>query len=61
MKTLLDSEEFDFRFEVGVTDLSSKLKLSDCSRIVESLATHFTVVGVKAYIDQIIGLNTRNI
>ena len=62
MRALLDSEEFEFRFDIGFADLSSKLELSDRDRIVQSLATHFTIVRVKAQIDQMIeGLNTLGI
>lgn len=62
MRALLDSEEFEFRFDVGVSDVSMKLELSDRDRIVQSLATYFTVVRVKAQIDQMIdGLNTLGI
>ena len=54
MRELLDSDRFEFRFEVGVADISSRLKLSNHGCILQSLATHFTVVRVKAQIDQII-------
>jgi len=58
VRTLLDSEEFSFRFDVGVVDLSRNVEFSDRDQIVQSLATYFTVVRVKASIDQIIdGLN----
>ena len=54
MRKLLDSDEYAFRFEIGVCDVSSEVKLSDRDRIVLSLANYFTVVVVKAYIDQIV-------
>ena len=54
MRKLLDSDEYAFRFEIGVCDVSSAVKLSDRDRIVLSLANYFTVVVVKAYIDQIV-------
>ena len=46
MRELLDDDSFDFRFEVGVTDVASCLELHDRPRIVESLSTHFSVVRV---------------
>ena len=47
---------------MGVADISSKVELKDRDRIVQSLANYFTVVRVKAYIDQILeGLNTYGV
>ena len=54
MRALLDDDGFDFRFEIGVADLSSSLELSDRFRIIQSLSTHYTVIQMKAQIDQII-------
>ena len=62
MRELLDDDSFDFRFEVGVTDVASRLELHDRPRIVESLSTHFSVVRVKAQLDQLIeGLNALGV
>ena len=33
MRALLDSEEFEFRFDIGVSDISSRVGLSDRVRI----------------------------
>ena len=49
----MDSEEFSFRFDVGVSDPSTRLKFTDRERIVQSLATYFVIVRAKASIDQI--------
>lgn len=54
LRDVLDSNELDFRFELGISDVSSTLELTDCSRIVDALATHCTVVKVKVKIDQIV-------
>ena len=32
-RTLLDSEEFDFRFDIGVAQPSQNLQLRDCMRM----------------------------
>ena len=53
MWSLLDDDSFDFRFEVGISDLSSKLHLSDRFHLLQSLSTHFTIVQVKAQIDSL--------
>ena len=49
----MDSEEFSFRFDVGVSDPSMKLKFTDRERIIQSLATYFILVRAKVSIDQI--------
>ena len=58
MRTVLDSEEFDFRFDIGVAQPSQNLYLRDCMRIVKSCAAHFTIHSIKAELVQICdGLN----
>ena len=44
MGMILGSEEFDFRFEVGICEV----RLEDRPRIVQLIANYFTVVRVKA-------------
>lgn len=62
MRSILDGDDFDFRFEVGLAELSSRLELSDCRRIVQSISRYFTVVRVKAQIDQMLdGMNALGI
>lgn len=62
MRTLLDSEEFDFRFDIGVAQPTQKLHLQDCMRIVKSCAAHFTIHSIKAELDQICdGLNCMGV
>lgn len=62
MRTLLDSEEFDFRFDIGVAQPSQNLHLQDCMRIVKSCATHFTIHSIKTELDQICdGLNCMGV
>ena len=48
LREVLDQDDFEFRFDVGICDPSYKINLSDRDRIVESLATYYTVVRVKA-------------
>ena len=62
VREMLDRDDFEFRFDVGICDASFKVNLSDRDRIVESLATYYTVICVKAYIDQIVdGLKTLGV
>lgn len=51
MRVVLNSNEFDFRFEVGITDVSCQLE--NRKHIVQSISNYFTVVRVKAQIDQL--------
>ena len=44
VREMLDRDDFEFRFDVGICDASFKVNLSDRDRIVESLATYYTVV-----------------
>ena len=48
----MDSEEFSFRFDIGVSDPSTRLKFTDREQIVQSLAMYFVIVRSKASIDQ---------
>ena len=50
---MLDSDKFAFRFDIGVNNLTSNLTLADRDRIVQSIANYFTVIRVKAQIDQL--------
>ena len=62
MRNLLDSEEYEFRYEIGIAQPSGTLQLSDLDRIVETSATHYSIVSVKAELDQIIdGLTTLEV
>lgn len=62
MRTLLDSDEFDIRYDIGVSQPTSSLQLIDCDQIVQSFATHFSIMRVKAELDQIVeGLKTLDL
>ena len=62
MRELLDSDEFIFRFEVGIMEATAKLGLDDCKRIVSSISKYYTIVQVKAQLDQIVdGLNALGV
>ena len=46
MRSILNSDKFDFRFEVGIGNVLSSLE--DRKQIVQSITNYFTVVRVKA-------------
>ena len=54
VKSLLDSDEYDFRFDVALSYTTNSISLFDRDRIVSSLASYFTVIRVKAQINQLI-------
>ena len=62
MRALLDSDEYDFRLDIGCGVLSSTVDLSDRDTIVQSLANYYVVVKVKAQLDQLVeGLDTLGV
>lgn len=50
---LLDRDEFDFRYDIGLAQPSQNLHLKDCMRIVKLCAAHFTIHSLRAELDQI--------
>lgn len=56
MRQLLDSEDFDFRFDVGLGlgQPTSLLMFTDRERLVQSFAMHYSVLHVKAELDQLL-------
>lgn len=48
MRDLLDSDEFAFRFDIGVGQATHLLKLADKERMFHLIASHFAVIRVKA-------------
>lgn len=62
MRALLDSNNYDFRYDVGVTQPSHTLALADLNCMVQSLAMHYAIVFVKAELDDIVeGLKTLDV
>ncbi len=53
-KDLLNCDEYDFRFDVGLGVLTDSMNFGDHNEIVQSLAGYFTVVKVKAQIDKLV-------
>ena len=62
MRQLLDSDEYQMRFNIGLGQPSSSLHLSDLSTIVEMFSTHYSLLNVKAELDQMVeGLESMGV
>ena len=58
---MLDSEEFEFRFECGVCQPSASLALSDRENIIFSIVLHYVIYSCKGELDQLrLGLSAVN-
>ena len=51
LRNLLDSEEYDFRHECGV---SKPVEMSDCHDTVNAFAMHYSLISVKAELDHMV-------
>lgn len=54
MKSLIGSDEYDFRFDIGITKQVDKISFEDKHQIVSHMALHFGILVVKAELDQIL-------
>ena len=62
LRELLASNEYDFRYDAGVAQPCHAMSLADRDTIVQSLATHYTIIQGKAELDQIVeGLDTLHV
>ena len=52
LQALLDSDEYQFRFDIGVNVPSASVALKDKERIALSIAMHYLVYSCKAELDQ---------
>ena len=58
----MDSNEFDFRFDIGISTPSTNFELRDGMVLAKSCAAHFTVHSLKSELDQLCdGLSTMNV
>ena len=51
---VLDSDEYDFRYCLGVAEQTQSVHLEDKDQIVTHLANHFAIFQVKGELDQIL-------
>ena len=54
LKELMDSDEYDFRYDIGIAQSADAIRLADKEKIVPLMAKHFTILSVKAELDQIL-------
>lgn len=54
LRQLIGSEEFDFRYDIGITTPPSNIQHSDRNRIASDISLQFGVLVVKAELDEIV-------
>ena len=54
LQNLLDSDEYSFRYDIGISQPSHTLSLVDKHKIVTLMAKYFTVLRVKSELDQLV-------
>lgn len=54
LQELLETEEFDFRFDLGISKPVHEIQLTDREMFVSAMALHYGVLVVKAELDQIL-------
>ena len=52
-KSLLSTEEYDFRFACGVTKAISRIELPDKSKIIDALCLHYVILVSLAELEQL--------
>ena len=62
MRKLLDSEEFYFRYDIGIATPSNIIELKDSMNIIKLCSSHFTIHAIKSELDQLCdGLSTMGV
>lgn len=51
---LLGREEYDFRYDCGISQPASKIKYCDRAEVISTFSLHYCIIRVKAELDQII-------
>ena len=54
LQELLNTEEFNFRYDLGISKPAHEVRLGDRETLVSSMALHYGVLVVKAELDQIL-------
>ena len=55
MQELLGSDEYDFRYDLGIGQPVNTIRLEDREKIISSIANHYGILVVKAELDQLLG------
>ena len=50
----MDSDDLDFRYDLGISVSSAKISLADCPDITSAISFHYGILVVKAELDQIL-------
>lgn len=63
LQELLSSEEYDFRYDLGLGKPVNAIRLEDCEGIVSCMSNHYSILVVKAELDQLLGglVSTLNV
>ena len=51
---MLEKDEYDFRFDIGISQPAHTVTLADKENIVNLMAKHFCILRVKAELDQLL-------
>ncbi len=54
LRELLSSSEYDFRYDIGISQPVSGIRFFDKEKIVSLMAKHYVILNVKAELDQIL-------
>ena len=54
MQNLLEGDEYDFRYNLGVATNTCAVRLEDREEIVSQLANHYAILQIKGELDQIL-------
>lgn len=59
LRNILRSEDYDFRYDMGISQPINTICLGDVEKIVSGMEKHYAILNVKAELDQILcGMST---
>lgn len=50
----MDNDDYEFRYNLGIGQMASSLTMSDQVRIVDCMCKHYSILVIKAELDQIL-------
>ena len=54
LKELLSKDEYDYRYDIGISQPLKNIRFTDKERLVSLMTMHFVVLNVKAELDQLL-------